>query len=200
MSAALLFKNCRRANGWFVFIIVLVFQESKDRPGQGGDNEMNGGWFWWGAQAPDRFVKVWHHMFDYFTKTKGLHNLLWVYGPNHGPNTAKYYPCDSRVDLVGLDAYTDFVDRQHIKGYEEIVALPKPFGFTEYGPHGPQNPPGDYDYRRFVAGLRTEFPKTCFFMSWNGKWSLATNQFTKELLDDPAIVNREDLPADLFRP
>jgi hypothetical protein len=37
-------------------------------------------------------------------------------------------------------------------------------------------------------------------MSWNGKWSLATNQFTKELLDDPAIVNREDLPAELFQP
>lgn len=161
-------------------------------------HEMNGGWFWWGAQNPDGFIKVWRHMFDYFSKTKGLDNLLWVYAPNHGQNTAKYYAGDSYVDLVGLDAYTDFVDKQHIKGYDEVAALPKPFGFTEFGPHGPQNPPGDYDYRRFLEGIRKDFPKTCFFKCWNGKWSLARNQHVKEVLDDPAIANREDLPAEIF--
>lgn len=163
-------------------------------------HEMNGGWFWWGAQKPETFMLVWRHMFDYFTTTKGLDNLLWVYGPNHGKNTAGYYPGDRYVDLVGLDAYTDFVDRENIRGYDEIVALPKPFGFTEYGPHGPQNPPGDYDYRRLIQGLERHFARTCFFMSWNGKWSLATNRFTKELLGHPAVINREDLPATLFQP
>jgi mannan endo-1,4-beta-mannosidase len=158
-------------------------------------HEMNGGWFWWGAKGPETFIKVWRHMFDYFSKTKKLDNLLWVYAPNHGPNTAKYYAGDRYVDLVGLDAYTDFIDKQHIKGYDEVAALPKPFGFTEYGPHGPQNPPGDYDYRKFLAGIQTNFPKTCFFKCWNGKWSLATNQFTRELLSAPVMVNREDLPA-----
>jgi mannan endo-1,4-beta-mannosidase len=160
-------------------------------------HEMNGGWFWWGAKDPDKFIKVWQHMFDYFSKTKGLDNLLWVYGPNHGPNTAKYYAGDHYVDLVGLDAYTDFVDQQHIKGYDEVVALRKPFGLTEFGPHGASNPPGDYDYRRLIDGITKEFPATVFFMTWNSKWSLAQNNQTKELLEHPAIVNREDLPAGL---
>ncbi|MEI7807557.1 MAG: glycosyl hydrolase [Verrucomicrobiota bacterium] len=159
-------------------------------------HEMNGGWFWWGAKDPDTFIKVWRHMFDYFTKTKGLDNLLWVYAPNHGPKTAQYYAGDRYVDLVGLDAYTDFVDAQHIKGYAEVAALPKPFGFTEYGPHGPQNPPGDFDYRRFLDGIRKDFPKTCFFKCWNAKWSLAQNPNAKEMLSDPAIANRENLPAE----
>lgn len=157
-------------------------------------HEVNGGWFWWGAKDPEAFIRVWRHMFDYFSKTKGLDNLLWVYGPNHGQNTAKYYAGDAYVDIVGLDAYTDFIDPQHIKGYAEVAALPKPFGFTEYGPSGPQNPPGNYDYRRFVEGLQKNFPKTCFFMCWNAKWSLASNQYTKELLEHPAVANREDLP------
>ena len=39
-------------------------------------HEMNGGWFWWGGKSPDSFVAVWRHMFDYFTRTKGLDNLL----------------------------------------------------------------------------------------------------------------------------
>jgi mannan endo-1,4-beta-mannosidase len=162
-------------------------------------HEMNGGWFWWGAKDPDLFIKVWRHMFDYFSKDKGLNHLLWVYSPNHGQNTAKYYAGDTYVDLAGLDAYTDFIDKQHVKGYDEVAALPKPFGFTEYGPHGPQNPPGDFDYLRFIEGIQKEFPKTCFFMSWNAKWSLASNQHTKELLNHPAVANREDLPPDLFK-
>jgi mannan endo-1,4-beta-mannosidase len=159
---------------------------------------MNGGWFWWGAQDPGSFIQVWRHMFDYFANTKGLDNLLWVYGPNHGAKTADYYAGDNYVDIVGLDAYTDFVDPEHIKGYEPVARLPKPFGFTEFGPHGPQNPPGDYDYRRFLEGLLKHFPRTCFFKTWNAKWSLARNQNTKEMLSDPAIANRADLPATLF--
>ncbi len=162
-------------------------------------HEMNGGWFWWGDQDFATFIQVWRHMFHYFSVRKGLDNLLWVYGPNHGQNTAKYYAGDNYVDIVGLDAYTDFIDPEHIKGYKEIASLPKPFGFTEFGPYGSRNPPGDYDYRRFLEGIRKNFPKSCFFMSWNAKWSLATNQFTRELLESPPILNREDLPKALFR-
>jgi mannan endo-1,4-beta-mannosidase len=158
-------------------------------------HEMNGGWFWWGGKNPATFVKLWRQMFDYFTETKGLNNLLWVYAPNHGDNAADYYPGDEYVDLVGLDAYTDNVDPEHIKGYDAVSALAKPYGFTEFGPHGPSNPPGDFDYTRFLTGARNNFPRTCFFMSWNARWSLGTNWNVKEFLDNPLIVNLADLPA-----
>jgi mannan endo-1,4-beta-mannosidase len=160
-------------------------------------HEVNGGWFWWGAKDPATFIKVWRQVFDYFSAEKGLDNLLWVYGPNHGDKTAAYYAGDRYVDIVGLDAYTDNIDPQHIKGYPEVAALPKPFGFTEYGPFGPSNPPGNYDYRRFLAGLQKDFPRSVFFMSWNARWSLARNENVKELLEHPWIVNREDLPKGL---
>ena len=161
-------------------------------------HEMNGDWFWWGAQEPGTFIQVWRHMFEYFTKIKRLDNLLWVYGPNHGAKPAAYYPGDRYADLVGLDAYTDFIDTAHIKGYAEMAALGKPFGFTEFGPHGSRNPPGDYDYLRFIDGIGKAFPRTVFFMSWNGNWSLARNTNTTELLNLPWIVNREDLPEGLL--
>ena len=160
-------------------------------------HEMNGGWFWWGAQEPEKFIRVWRHMFDYFTTTKGLDNLLWVYGPNHGNRTAAYYAGDDYVDVVGLDAYTDFVDREHIKGYEEIAKLPKPFGFSEFGPHGSANPPADFDYRKFLEGVRKNFPRAVYFHCWNAGWSLARNPHAKELLTDPWCVNLADLPPGL---
>jgi mannan endo-1,4-beta-mannosidase len=160
-------------------------------------HEMNGGWFWWGAKDPDSFIKLWRDMFDYFLKVKGLDNLLWVYSPNQGAKTASYYAGDQYVDLVGLDAYTDFLDLDHVKGYADVVKIEKPFGFTEYGPHGSHNPPGDYDYPRFLEGVKKDFPKAVFFMCWDGKWSLARNNNVQELLTDPWVVNRDDLPAGL---
>ena len=135
-------------------------------------------------------------MFDYFTKTKGLNNLLWVYGPNHGSKTAAYYAGDQYVDLIGLDAYTDFIDPQHIKGYDEIIRLPKPFGFTEFGPHGPQKPAGRLRLPAISStACRRTFPKATFFLAWHWNWGLGRNRNTKQLLEHPWIVNREDLPA-----
>lgn len=157
-------------------------------------HEMNGDWFWWSGKDPDAFVRVWRHMFAYFSVTKDLDNLLWVYSPNHGDNTASYYPGDRFVDVVGLDAYTDHIDRDNIRGYPEVAALPKPFGFTEYGPHDAHDPPGNYDYRRLLDGIVQHFPRACFFVSWYDRWSLARNAFVKELLADSRTVNRDDLP------
>ena len=160
-------------------------------------HEMNGGWFWWGAKDPATFIQLWRQMFDYFTKVKSLDNLLWVYAPNHGDKTAAYYPGDAYVDLIGLDAYTDFVDTNHIHGYVDLGRIHKPFGFAEFGPHAASHPPGNYDYRRFLAGVKEQFPRTVFFMSWNDNWSLDSNTHVKEMLSDPWIVNRENLPAGL---
>lgn len=47
-------------------------------------------------------------MFNYLTNTKNLHNILWVYSPDHGRgNRLAYYPGSAYVDIVALDVYTD---------------------------------------------------------------------------------------------
>ena len=47
-------------------------------------------------------------MFNYFTHTKNLHNILWVFSPDQSrANPSRYYPGDSYVDIVALDVYTD---------------------------------------------------------------------------------------------
>jgi len=161
-------------------------------------HEMNGGWFWWGGQDPADYIRLWRHMFDYFTHTKQLHNLIWVFGPNHGQQpTRLFYPGDAYVDVTGLDAYTDHVDPRHIKGFPEIIARAKPVGFTEFGPHGASNPPGDFDYRRFLDGIQKHFPQLRHFLCWDYKWNPAENKFAKEFYNDPRVITRETLPAGL---
>jgi mannan endo-1,4-beta-mannosidase len=157
-------------------------------------HEMNGGWFWWGAKKPALFHRVWRQMFDYFSRAKQLDNLLWVYSPNHGETTTAHYPGDAFVDVVGLDAYTDHVDSAHILGGAALMALNKPFGFTEFGPHAPANPPGDYDYRRFLDGVTRHFSRTVFFQCWDENWSPARNRFAREFFADPRLLNRSGVP------
>jgi len=99
------------------------------------------------------------------------------------------------VDLVGVDAYTDFVDTNHIRGTAELLHLPKPFAFSEFGPHGPVHPPGNYNYLRFLDGVKKDFPAAIFFQAWSVKWGLTTNQNVTPMLNDYWLVNRADLPA-----
>lgn len=161
-------------------------------------HEMNGGWFWWGRPRPAVFARVWRHMFRYFSQTKRLDNLLWVFGPNMGNDAARYYPGDAFVDVVGLDAYTDHVDRAHIAGYAALVRTGKPFGFSEFGPHNSWNPPRDFDCRRLLAAFETQFPRICFFLAWNANWCPARNRHARRLYRSPRILNRDELPASLF--
>ena len=162
-------------------------------------HEMNGGWFWWGAKPPRDFVALWRQTFAYLAEAKHLHNLLWVYSPNMGQSAGSYYPGDNFVDLVGIDAYTDYIDQRHIKGFDALVKLDKPAGFAEFGPHDASNPTGDYDYTRFNRGLAASFPQAVFFMAWNNKWSPAMNLRDREFYNDPSIVTRGDIPPGLGR-
>lgn len=53
-------------------------------------HEMNGEWFWWGATGEntndtvrmDLYRRLYQDIFNYFVKTKGLNNLLWVFSPD----------------------------------------------------------------------------------------------------------------------
>ena len=161
--------------------------------------EMNGDWFWWGGKPPSDFVALWRHMFSYFTQVRHLHNLIWIYSPNMGKKAGDYYPGAGYVDLVGIDAYTDHVDPDHIRGFGELLKTGKPAGFGEFGPHGPENPPGTYPFTGFSRGLAANFPQAVFFMSWNENWSPARNLETREFYNDPALVTRDDLPLGLVK-
>jgi beta-mannanase len=59
-------------------------------------------------QDPAVFKTIWMNMFNYFTYTKNLHNILWIYSPDQSaPDLTMYYPGGDYVDIVGLDVYID---------------------------------------------------------------------------------------------
>lgn len=73
-------------------------------------HEAQGGWFWWGDHGPDSFKSLWNLMYDRLTNYHGLHNLIWEYTIATSGTEAfnmDWYPGDDKVDMVGLDIYTD---------------------------------------------------------------------------------------------
>jgi mannan endo-1,4-beta-mannosidase len=58
-------------------------------------------WFWWGAGGPEPYKALWEFMYDYFTNSKGLNNLIWVW---NGQDAA-WFPGENTVEIAGNDLY-----------------------------------------------------------------------------------------------
>ncbi len=169
-------------------------------------HEMNGGWAWWHMQEQADYVALWQHMFNYFTYTKGLNNLLWAYSPNTNNNqwnksSSYFYPGSAYVDIVGLDEYMDRgEDPLRINDwheYDDLVALGKPMGLLEWGPtpadaSGWQDP--KYDLTRLIRDIRSMYPKIVFFQAWEWIWDLGYQSNVAGLLNDPWVITRDELP------
>jgi mannan endo-1,4-beta-mannosidase len=152
-------------------------------------HEMNGDWFWWGNQDAATFKNVWIDMYNYFKNTKGLNNLIWVYAPDFSrDNRTAYYPGSSYVDIVGLDAYDDNPEA-NVTGYDELVALGKPFALAEIGP----DTLGTFDYTKWLSAIKNKFPNTVYFYAWNDGWSPQRNVNGSTLMNDSWVVNRGEI-------
>lgn len=105
-------------------------------------------------------------MYTYFTTTKGLHNLIWVWNGQK----ADYYPGDAYVDIIGDDIYAEDNTSQ-VTAYTKFTSMsdnsttsPKIVALTECG--------------------RIPLPSNCstdkawlrWFMVWNdGAWDSTTS-------------------------
>ena len=71
-------------------------------------HENLGSWFWWGGKlcSDQEYKELFRATWLYFTKERGLTNLLWCYSPN-GPIPPEVYmsryPGDEFVDILGTD-------------------------------------------------------------------------------------------------
>jgi beta-mannanase len=86
-------------------------------------HELNGNWFWWGKQGPDKFKKLWITMYNYFVKEQGLNNIILVLCYTGQPD-GNWYPGDEYMDIAGADTYVKN-DEPQVKIYHEVKAIIK---------------------------------------------------------------------------
>ncbi|WP_193318156.1 glycosyl hydrolase [Streptomyces sp. 3MP-14] len=148
-------------------------------------HEMNGPWFWWGAQ-PERLVALWRQLFDRLVHHHGLRNLVWVWSPNAAYDSATpfapYYPGHDVVDALAMDTYGGHYEPEH---YENLLALAegRPLGLGEIGDLPP------------VEALAQQ-PRWAWFMAWpNVITDRNSDEAIRALYHHPRISNLPDLPA-----
>lgn len=64
-------------------------------------HEASGGWFWWGAEGAEPYLKLYRLLYHTLTDEYGLNNLIWVWN-GQDPD---WYPGDEYVDIIGIDIY-----------------------------------------------------------------------------------------------
>lgn len=64
-------------------------------------HEASGGWFWWGAEGADTYVKLYRLLYHTLTEEYGLNNLIWLWNGQ----SSEWYPGDEYVDIIGTDIY-----------------------------------------------------------------------------------------------
>ncbi|MCJ7740631.1 glycoside hydrolase family 26 protein [Candidatus Microgenomates bacterium] len=171
--------------------------------------EMNGNWSWWCNQDKNEYIQLWKYTFRYLTKTKQLHNLLWVYSPIFAYSykwlpVSYYYPepdsdnPNGYVDIVGYDYYHYYPDFVKMKyDYDTLLKYGKPFGLTEFGPDDVPSTHGThwYDYSTLLTGLvANNLSQVTFFLSWRDDWSIINQNGTSALMNSNLILNAGDLP------
>lgn len=155
---------------------------------------------WWSTTSatatPDYhavYRQVWIDLFNYFTKTKQLHNLLWVWDPKE--NQMDSYPGAAYVDIVGPDnydgAWTDSYETNFAGDFRGMIETGKVFGIQETGPADAST----YDARKLIRVIKEKGPRTSYFLVWHDPiYRLANMQRLKELVNDDWIVTRDELP------
>ncbi|MDE7321210.1 MAG: hypothetical protein K2N73_00520 [Lachnospiraceae bacterium] len=91
-------------------------------------HENTGSWFWWGAAFCDEqaYINLFRYTVDYMKETKGVHNMLYVYGPgSEAANVTEYsarYPGDDYVDMIGYDLYHSGPTQASEPGYLQSIS------------------------------------------------------------------------------
>jgi len=172
-------------------------------------HENNGSWLWWHKHPRADYVALYRSVHDYFTRVRGLNNLLWIFHPSEATHDLLpmdyYYPGDEVVDLIGPSVYHSTF--QFPFPMDELFrAYPKAFGLTEANANRNTNA---WDLTILTTNLATTLPRAAFFCAWssfqNGaapltRYSLVDNTNVAVLLNAPHIGNRAAVDWSTYLP
>jgi mannan endo-1,4-beta-mannosidase len=156
--------------------------------------EMDGWWSWWGTNVftPEHFINLWRFTWWYLTVFHQLDNILWTWGPNGGPGTyMDRYPGDDVVDIVGFSSYTNNLDADCWRIYNNLVALApnKLFALTERGSGSPNGQDHNFDAGQLYIEIKKWMPRFIYVNYWCG-WGPNGEKNAKTALKAPYILNR----------
>jgi len=148
---------------------------------------------WHAKGGPERIIRLYRLVHDYFTRDKGLDNVIWAYHTtgNHGA-LEKYYPGDAYVDVLGKSGYgTGLNFSEYAWAVRKKKTAGKVIWWSELGIRGRKDSPRDC--LDVVKKLEAAYPGLAGFVFWsdNGRFNVVGNDNGPELMAHPKIVALE---------
>jgi len=166
-----------------------------------GLHEHGGGWFWYDDdETPENSAELWRFVYNYFTHTKGLDNLIWYYNAAQGINDdwdfrKRFYPGNNYVDFVDVNMYDSDhkVDVDGQKHYFDMMTYISD-GQKMIG-GGDQPNPHNPDYM-----AEGRFPKWLLGTTWEGAPFLPdtrgyTTQWASYFFKANNVISLDEAPA-----
>lgn len=149
-------------------------------------HEAGGTWFWWSKEGGAQYVRLWKFAFDYLTRQKGVHNLVWLHPYNGFPDTS-FFPGNAYVDLGGADTYAkDHGPLTEVYNQARTVYdAGMPIALHESGPI--PDP----------VKAKAEGAQWVLFCTFNGEWLTEKNDtaFLKSVYSSEYVITRDELPS-----
>lgn len=138
-------------------------------------HEASGGWFWWGAQGPDAYKKLWKYLYNELTNTYGCNNLIWVYNGQ----SADWYPGDEYVDIVGEDIYPgNHVYDPQVSRFRQAINYGSKTKITALTENGCIF---DIDSAVSINAL------WCWFMTWGNEFTVNGSNYSEKYTEKSVI-------------
>ncbi|HEX8627300.1 MAG TPA: glycosyl hydrolase [Catenuloplanes sp.] len=150
-------------------------------------HEAGGTWFWWSMEGGAQYNRLWNYMYNYFTNTKRLNNLVWLHGYNGSPQ-ASFYPGKQVVDIGGADTYAGNGNYGPLtsmyNAVRGIVGGTVPIALHENGPI----PDPDQ--------LQSAGARWVLFGTWHGTHLTVSNSqdHLRKVYGHAYVVTRDELP------
>lgn len=147
-------------------------------------HEADGEWFWWGAKGPIVASKLYRLMFEYYTNTLHLNNLIWVWNCP----IKEAYPGDAYVDIVSMDIYLPKYEKtDYHQQYEQLIQATssnKTAALAEVG------------YMPDIQLLSQSHTPWAYYMTWSKEFCIgeqynSVNQLKSMYHNSYAITNTE---------
>jgi endo-1,4-beta-D-glucanase Y len=146
-------------------------------------HEQNQSAFWW-SSGPERSRNLFRFTHDYFEKTKGLRNLVWVWDMQDlDTNWAPFDPGPAYRDVGAFDQYRGWYDPQYLNLMSSIVGS-QPIGI------------GESFYLPSQDVLRSQ-TRWKFFMMWPDpeSFSFNTSAAWRDLYAASNVITRDEMPG-----
>lgn len=157
-------------------------------------HEASGGWFWWGAEGAEPYLKLYKYLYHVLTDEYGLNNLIWVWN-GQSPD---WYPGDEYVDIIGMDIYAgEHVYTSQIDAFLSTHASSPTNKMVVLSENGTMIDPELSVRDRAMWG---------YFCTWSGEFVMQdglrkkySEQYTeiemlKKVYDSEYVVTRDELP------